>query len=142
MTVDEAALRAGADETGPTPPEGRRARLPVRIVRSVGKFLAELVGDAVVEALLVVLTTASLALVLVVAQLLYLLSPWAAAAAAVLTSGVLVHGVRLRRRPERPRGRAGRLAAFLPAALACWMLLCLCFASLGGAVRLASYVGL
>ncbi|MFE6864996.1 hypothetical protein ACFVFS_00400 [Kitasatospora sp. NPDC057692] len=112
------------------PPHG-----PVRgCLRAIGEFLLELVG----EALLVVLTTASLAAAFVLAELAHRRSPalaYALGAAGVL---VVVLGVRQLRRPKERRGRSGRVLAAVTAGLGVWLLLCVLYASLRDALDLAS----
>ncbi|WP_380280818.1 hypothetical protein [Kitasatospora purpeofusca] len=127
----EPAHRPGDPTPVSDPPHG-----PVRgCLHAIGEFLLELAG----EALLGVLTTASLVAAFVLAELAHRRSPvlaYALGAAAVL---VVVLGVRQLRRPKERRGRLGRILAALTAGLGVWLLLCVCYASLRGALDLASF---
>ncbi|MFF8770806.1 hypothetical protein [Kitasatospora sp. NPDC015120] len=132
---DRPVHRPGDPTPVSDPPHG-----PVRgCLRAIGEFVLELVGEAVLGLLLVLLTTASLVALLALASLALRRSPvlaYALGAGAVL---LIVLGVRQLRRPRERRGRPGRILAAVTAGLGVWLLLCVAYASWGEVLAAASF---
>ncbi|MFE7563452.1 hypothetical protein [Kitasatospora sp. NPDC057500] len=128
------AHRPGDPTPVTDPPHG-----PVRgCLRAIGEFVLEMVGEAVLGTLLALLTTASLGIAFVLALLAHRQSPALAYALGAVAVLMTVLGVRQLRRPREKRGRLGRVLAAATAGLGCWLLLCVCYASLSDALDLAS----
>ncbi|MFF7589367.1 hypothetical protein ACFZCK_17955 [Kitasatospora purpeofusca] len=113
---------------------------PVRgCLTAIGGFFGELVGELVLGTLLAVLTTASLAGVFVLAELVHRRDPLLAYALGAVAVLLLVLGVRQLRRPGERRGRVGRILAAGTAGFGVWLLACVGYASLREALDLASF---
>ncbi|MEV7600722.1 hypothetical protein AB0O91_25460 [Kitasatospora sp. NPDC089797] len=122
----------------PTPVPGGQTGLLVGAARTslgcLGELGLELVGGAV----LAVLTTASLAAVLVLAITVHRASPAGAYALAALGLLGLLHGIRHHRRPAERRSRPGRITARVTGGLGVWLILCVGYASFGDVLDLSS----
>ncbi|MER5354500.1 hypothetical protein ABT093_29735 [Kitasatospora sp. NPDC002551] len=117
------------------PPHG-----PARgCLHAIGEFLLELAGEAVLGTLLAVLTTGSLIGLFLLAELGYEQSPLLAHALGAVAVLTVVLGLRQLRRPRERRGRWGRILAAVTTGLGVWLLLCVCYASLGDALDAAAF---
>ncbi|MEV6973030.1 hypothetical protein [Kitasatospora sp. NPDC093806] len=108
-------------------------------LRAIGDFLLDLVTEAVGGAVLAVVTTGSLVVLFVGAELAHRRSPALAYGLGVLAVAVIALGVRQLRRPKERRGRLGRVLAAVTAGLGVWLLPCVGYASLRTALDLATF---
>ncbi|MFD8319444.1 hypothetical protein [Kitasatospora purpeofusca] len=113
---------------------------PVRgCLTAIGGFFGELLGELLLGTLLALLTTASLAGVFVLAELAHRQDPLLAYGLGLAAVLLLLLGVRQLRRPKERRGRVGRVLAAGTAGVGVWLLACVGYASLRGALDLATF---
>ncbi|SDT40840.1 hypothetical protein SAMN05216371_2190 [Streptomyces sp. TLI_053] len=125
---------------GDPTPVADPVRGPVRgCTAAIGGFLGELLGELVLGTLFALLTTASLAGVFVLAELVHRRDPLLARAMGAAAVLLLFLGVRQLRRPREQRGRVGRILAAGTAGLGVWLLACVGYASLREALDLATF---